>query len=177
MTKLQRAGQLIWGLCMIIISLILMIVPRQGYYVVIGILSLVYTVKGINTIIYYFTMARFMVGGKNSLYMGIILLDFGVLTGTLNDVPHYYVLLYLIAIHAFSGVVEILRAFEAKKYGAKSWKLKMAHGILDFVMSAVCIIFMKKLQVAVIVYATALLYSAVLRIISACRKTKMVYIA
>ncbi|MCR5338530.1 MAG: hypothetical protein K6E75_08225, partial [Lachnospiraceae bacterium] len=114
MTKLQRAGQLIWGLCMIIISLILMIVPREGYYVVIGILSLVYTVKGINTIIYYFTMARFMVGGKNSLYMGIILLDFGVLTGTLNDVPHYYVLLYLIAIHAFSGVVEILRAFEAK---------------------------------------------------------------
>ncbi|MCR5338272.1 MAG: hypothetical protein K6E75_06915 [Lachnospiraceae bacterium] len=176
MTKLQRVKEIIWGLMMILAALIMLIVPKEGYDFVIAILSLVYTVKGINTIIYYFTMARFMVGGKNSLYMGIILLDFGILTGTLTDVPHYYVLLYLITLHAFSGVVEILRSLEAKRYGARSWKLKMGHGMLNFAMSAVCIIFMKQMPVAVIVYATALLYSAVLRIISACRRTKLVYI-
>ena len=135
-----------------------------------------FAVKGIRAIVYYVTMARFMVGGRTSLYNGIIFLDLGILTFTLTEVPHYYVLIYLIAIHAFSGVVEVLRAFEAKRFGAGSWRLKIGHGAVNIIMALLCVIFITHINIAVIVYGIGLIYSSLLRIISACRRTKLIYI-
>ena len=175
MTKLQRTKEIITGIITVLTAFVLILEPSDGYIVVIGILSLVYTVRGINMIVYYFTMARFMVGGRTSLYVGIIMFDFGILTGTLTDVPHFYILLYLAVIHGFSGIIEMMRASESKKYGG-AWRLKTGHGILDIMMAVMCIVFLNRLCFAVIIYAIGLIYSSVLRIISACRRTKFVYI-
>ena len=175
MTKFQRVKEIFYGIAIILAALLMICSPSDGYIIIIAILSLWFTFRGLSTIIYYLTMSRFMVGGRESLFMGVIMMDFGILTGTFTSIPHYYVLLYLVAMHGFSGVVEILRAMEARNTGA-SWRLKMSHGIIDFAMAMICIIWLKQPNVTVIIYSVGLLYSAILRIISACRKTKLVYI-
>ena len=175
MTRFQRAKEIIYALLIMIAAVAMIADPGEGYRIIIGIIGLYFTVLGIIRLYYYFTMARFMVGGRRSLYTGIIMFDFGLLAGTLTNVPHYYILLYLIGLHAFGGAVDILRSIESYRYKA-SWKLKMTHGLIDIMVAIVCVIFLKNINVAVFVYAMGLLYSAVLRIIGACRKTKFIYI-
>ena len=110
MTKFTRIKEIIFGIATIACALLTMVAPSDGYDVIILILAVWLIIRGIRTLVYYFSMARFMVGGRSQLYSGVILLDFGILTATLTDVPHYYVLLYLIMMHAFSGLIEVLRA-------------------------------------------------------------------
>lgn len=176
MTNIQRIKEIIAALLTIGLAILMIMSPAEGYMVILAILSFVLIVRGFREIVYYFAMTRYMVGGRTTLYTGIILLDFGIMAGSLTDVPHYYILLYLIGIHAFSGVIEVVRALEVKGVGAGSWKLKLSHGIVDITITLVCILFMKQLNVAVIIYSAGLIYSSLLRIISACRKTKLVFI-
>ena len=175
MTKFQRVKEIVFGLIMIFLAYVMMRFPKEGYEFIIFIFAVYFTLTGIRNITYFVTMARYMVGGRTSLYNGIILLDLGILTRELTNVPHYYVLVYLIAIHAFSGAVEVLRALEAKRFGG-SWKLKMGHGVVNILMALVCAVFIKYMNLAVIIYCIGLIYSSILRIISACRRTKLVYI-
>lgn len=176
MTKLQKIRQIVLALIMIASAIYFIISPTEAYVVLILILGIWLIIRGLGTLTYYFLMARFMVGGKSSLYMGIIMLDMGILACSLNDVPHYYIFIYLIIVHAFSGLIEILRAFEARRFGSSAWKLKFAHGILNLVMTLLCIIYIKHMSAAVVIYGIALLYSAVMMIISAFRKTRFIYI-
>ena len=85
-------------------------------------------------------------------------------------------LLYLIAIHAFSGAVEILRAMEARRTVDGPWKVKFSHGIVNILLALSCLIFIKQTNTALIIYSAGLAYSAVIRIISALRKTAFVVI-
>ena len=135
MTKLQRIKEICIGLIIIFGALIMMFFPKESYVLIVMILALWFAFRGLGSIWYYITMARYMVGGRESLFMGVIWFDFGVITGSLTGVPHYYVLLYLIAIHGFSGVVRILRTLEARRNGSSNWKLKLAHGIIDIAMA------------------------------------------
>ena len=120
---------------MIVVALIFILDPSDDAYVfVIAVLTLGLLIRGLKDIIFYFTMARHMVGGKMILFQGVIVLDFALLTGSLSDVPKIYILLYLVVIHAFSGVVEILRAMEARRTVSGPWKMKFTHGIVDFLL-------------------------------------------
>ena len=176
MTKLRRIKEIFIGLIMIVIAVSLMISPGESYEDIIFLIASYFTLRGISSIVYYLTMTRHMVGGRTTLYIGVILLDLGLLTYTLTDVPHYFVLIYLVAIHAFSGAIEVLRAFETRRLGSGSWKLKMSHGFIDIIMAIICIVFLNRLSIAVIIYAIGLIYSSLLRIVSACRRTKLIYI-
>ncbi len=176
MTSVQRIRGILAGLTMIAMSVLLLIDKDIGYLVILSLITVGMTIAGISSLFYYFTMARFMCGGRVSLYKGLILIDAGFFTGTLSDVPRQYVLIYLIAIHAFSGGVEVLRALEARRYGAKSWRLKLSHGVVNLLMVLACLIFINKSGTVIFVYSIGLLYSGMLRIISACRRTAMVYI-
>lgn len=176
MTKFQRVKEILIGLLMIGAAVFLLTMPREGYVYIIAGLSVYFLCIGIGTLAYFFLMARFMVGGRIALYKGIILFDLGALAGTLTSVPHYYILIYLILLHAFQGLVRIMRALETRRIGSGSYKVKLAHGILDLVMAILCIVFIKQTATAVLIYCTGLLYSAVLRIISACRKRKFYFI-
>ena len=160
---------------MLILAPVLMVFPENGYDIIITIIAAILFVRGFERIIYYFTMARFMVGGRTVLYTGIVLLDFGVISASLTYVPHYYILLYLIGVYAFTGAVEVLRAFEARSFGG-SWKLKIGHGLVNIALAALCVIFMKRMSIAVVVYSLGLIYSGVLRIITACRRSKLIFI-
>ncbi len=163
---------------MFIVALIFIFNPSDDMYMlIILLLSLGLAIKGISDIIFYFRMARHMVGGKMILFQGVIVLDFALVTGSLADVPRVYILLYLIGIHAFSGVVEVLRAMEAKKAVEGPWKLKLSHGIVNFALAVACLAFIRHSNTAVIIYGIGLLYSSINRMIDSFRKTAYIVIA
>lgn len=176
MTRFQRIKSFISGLLSMLIGLILILSPEDSGDIVLGILSFVLTVYGINILTYYFTMARFMVNGRLILFKGLIVLDLGLFSGSLVSVPDIYILLYLAIIHAFSGLVEILRSAEAIKFGAKNWKLKFSHGLIDLILAICCIAFFKHGETVAIVFGVGIVYSGMIRIISAFRRTTFVYI-
>ena len=176
MSKIQRITNLVLGLIVLVTGISMTVYTDDAYAFVIFFLSMGFLLSGIERLVYYFTMAKYMVGGKESLYRGIIFLDFALFTLSISDVPSIYILMYLALIHAFSGAVDILRAVEAKSYSSKHWKLKLFHGILNVAVSAGCFIFINNPGVAVLVYGIGLVYSGILRIISAFRKTTFVYI-
>lgn len=175
MTRLQRVKEIAMALVMLIAAVAMIMAPAEGYALIIVIVALYFTIEGIRKLVFYFTMARFMVGGRSILYMGILMLDFGILATSLTDVPRIYLLLYLIAANAFDGVIEVLRAVEARKYGS-SWRLKMIHGVLNLVIAICCIVFINRPNAAVFIYCFGMIYSAFMRIASACRQTKFIYI-
>ena len=176
MTKLQRVKDIFIGLIMIAGAVFMMRFPIRSYDWIVAILSVYFLCIGIGALLYYFTMSRFMVGGRVSLYKGIILFDLGAMTGALASVPHYYILIYLVVLHAFQGLIRIMRALESRRAGARSYRLKLLHGILDLVMAILCIVFIKHIATVALIYCTGLIYSAVLRIITACRKRRFYFI-
>ena len=162
---------------MIAVALVLIFNPSDiAYMIILLIMSVALAISGIKDIIFYFTMARHMIGGKMILVQGVIILDFALLTASLSDVPTIYILLYLIGIHAFSGVVEVLRAMESKKSVEGPWKLKFSHGIINFALAIACLIFIRHSETALIIYSIGLIYSAIVRIFSAFRKTAFILI-
>lgn len=176
MTRLQRAEYFLSGLMMIAAAVLIMQEPEIGYYLIILILAIGLIITGIGYILYFVVMTRYMVGGKRMLYKGVFLFDFGIFTFSLSSIPQVYVLLYLVAIHAFSGLVEILRVFEARRNGSRSWKLKLGHGIINLLMAVCCFVFIGNPSTSVFIYSLGLIYSAVIRIITAFRRSTFVYI-
>lgn len=177
MTVFQRIRSFLFGLLMLGAAIFFIAYPDDDSYTdVIWILSTGMAVKGIKDIIYYFMMARHMVGGKIILFQGVVILDLAMFTASLSNVPKIYIFLYLIVIHAFSGVIETLRALESRKTLAGPWKLKLGHGIINFMLALACLVFIKQTNSALIIYSIGLIYSASIRIISAFRRTAFIVI-
>ena len=122
---------------MVLFALLMITFDEKAYPVIVGVYATALEFMGIRLIWYYFTMARHMVGGRSILYRGVLFVDFGVFTGSLALVPHIYVLLYLAGTLAFSAVVDLLRAKEAKGIDSP-WKLKTFFWIDLFGNNAYC---------------------------------------
>lgn len=176
MSGARRVREIIVSLLIIAFCVLIIFDPEKGFIIVAGILSLSLTIYGIRELIYYFTMARHMVGGKSALIIGVIAVDIGVFASTLTYLPNIYIVLYLLGIHAFSGAIDIMRSLEAKRMDAGSWRFKMASGAVNIVIAVLCVIFLNSTSMIVYIYTAGLAYSAVARIVTACRKTAIVYI-
>ena len=175
MTKPQRVKEVIFGVLMIAAGLFFCINPTENYPLITAVLCFGMMFRGIKLLIFYFRMARYMVDGRSLLYQAVIMIDLGLFTGTLTQVPLMYVMLYLVAIHIFTGAIDILRAIESKKYGS-SWKVKLTTGIVNVLMAVACLVFIKMTAIAVMIYAVGIIYAGIMRIVSACRKSTIVYI-
>ena len=176
MSSAQRIKSILAGILILLGSAVLIAFPEDGLLFTAAILSISLLLYGIRMLIYYFTMARHMVGGRIMLYLGIIVLDFAMFTAMMSDVPRLYIILYLVAAYAFSGAIDILRSLEAKRYQASSWRFSLISGIIHIVFALSCIVFIGSTSVIVYVYAAGLIYSAIARIVTALRKTAIVYI-
>ena len=177
MTIYQRIKKILFSLCMFAVALFFFLYPSDNaYQIVVGILSVGLAIAGIKDIVFYFTMARHMVGGKMILIQGVIIFDFAMISGSLTDVPKIYILLYLIGIHAFSGAIEIMRAMEARRTVDGPWKIKFSHGIVNLILAIACLIFIRQSNTALIIYSMGLMYSAVVRLFDAFRKKAFVVI-
>ncbi len=176
MTLFNRFKTVSFGIIEFILGIIMLSIPDYGYRIVLLIISLYLLITGYQSLFYYLSMARFMVDGRLILVKSVILLDFGFMAGSLTDVPRIYIMIYLMVMHTFMGVVMILRSFEERQYGAKSWKLKMIHGIVDLSIVVLCIVFISNNSTVVIIFATGLIYSSIIRIITGFRKSSFLYV-
>ena len=104
------------------------------------------------------------------------MIDIGLFSLSMTNIPFVFVILYLAAIHAFSGAIDVLRSLEAKGYKAPSWRFSMISGAVNIIVAILCIVFLSSERMIVYIYAAGLIWAAVSRIISACRKTAVVYI-
>ena len=177
MTIFRRIRTFLSGLLMMIAAVLFVIIPGDDkYMIIIGIIAVGLAFKALNDIIFYFVMARHMVGGKMILFQGVVVLDFAILAASMSHVPKIYILLYLAGIHAFSGVVETLRAMEARRAVDGPWKMKFSHGIVNLVLATACLIFIRQSNTALIIYSLGLMYSAVVRLFDAFGKTAFVVV-
>ena len=173
----QRIINILIGVLIIAGAVIMIAFPEEGLIITAAILSISLFIYGIKTLIYYFTMSRHMVGGRIMLYLGVVVLDLGMLTMMMTNIPRIYIVLYLLAVYAFAGVIDILRALEAKSYQAPSWRFSLISGIVNVVIAILCVAFISSASMIVNIYCAGLIYSAIVRIITAFRKTEIVYIA
>lgn len=176
MTGVQRFGRIATGVMIIIGALIIIVTGEIGYLLVCAVLGISLFVSGIRMLIGYFRLNRFMVGGRRKLYLGIIVLDLGIFTMSLSEIPRIYIVLYLVVIHVFTGVIDVLQAMESKRYEAPKWKFSLASGIANILVGAACLIFIRDIEVVILIYAGGLIYSALVRIASAFKRTAIVYI-
>ena len=176
MSYIQRIKSFGSGLFMLIAVLVLLLAGDVGASWIVMILAVSLILRGLRSLLYYFTMARFMVGGLTMLFIGAFLVDFGVLSVSFADEAKTYILLYLAGWNAFSGLVSLLRAWESKKNNGKSWRLDALYGVVNIAIMAACIIYRKQPSVLILLYCAGLGYSGLLRIINAFRRTEIVYI-
>ena len=176
MSSGQRIKNVLIGVLIILGAVILIAFPEEGIIITASILSLSLFVYGIKTLIYYITMTRHMVGGRIMLYLAVVVLDLGMFTMMLTNIPKMYIALYLVVVYAFSGAIDIMRALEAKKYQAPSWRFSLISGIISVVIAILCIVFIGSTNMIVYLYSAGLIYSAIVRIITTFRKTAIVYI-
>lgn len=179
MSYFQRVKSFLFGAGMLILAAVLFLTPKEGYYVIALILGLSLFVYGFRLLWFYFVMSRYMVGGKATLYQAIIVLDLALFTSSVALMNQMIILFYLLGIFAFTGFVDILRALEAKKIGAPNWKRKLFSGILCVAMTVILVVFglfHGETDYLVFGYCISLVVSAIIRIVSAFRKTAIVYI-
>ncbi len=178
MTKRGRAARIAQGLLMLAYAMFLAVLGSDALGGVLWTIGLGMSLRGIRTLIYYFTMARYMVGGKFVLYRGIIFLDAGIYTSAVADHPAFTLVLYIAAINAFAGLVDILRAAESKRLGSSHWKLRAAQGAVQVGIAAAVLagsIVLRRTDLAVYAYASGLIVAACLKIASAFRRTAIAY--
>lgn len=175
MTRIQRIKSFIAGLFMLFISIPFLIDPSDGYAFIMIMLGFVFTFRGIKLIVYYITMARYMVGGSRVLFSGILIFDFGLFTLSLNDIPPLLILLYLAVLHVFTGLVTIVNAVDTKKRGSKSWRLKMSIGLVNLIAGILCLVLLKE-SIAVDIYCAGMVYGGIMRIVTAFRRNKEIVI-
>ncbi len=176
MTKYQRAESFIVGMIMLLSGAVMLYFPEEGFYCIAAILGVSLVLKGVQSLVYYFAMARFMVGGKAILFTGVMILDFGIFTFSMVDEPKIYILVYLIAFHGFSAVVNLLKGVREKYSHTGSWKIDLSQGTGNLLIILVCFLFRQSQALLVFLYCGGLFYSGTLRILSALRKNDIVFI-
>ena len=191
MSSVQRVKNVLISLFLFFLAFVLVVAPREAYdlvYYIIGFMMLAY---GLRLLWFYFTMSLYMVGGKITLYQAIIVLDAALFTMTIAKMADYIVLIYLLGIFAFSGAIDILRAFEAKKNASPIWKKKIVIGIVEAGFAIVLVIvaiilrhtevlvfgiILRSTDVLVYGFAVSLVSTGILKIYDAFRRTAIVYI-
>ncbi len=176
MTKWQRVKSVFSGLIILLAGLVMLLIGEDAVIIIMSLLALSLTLKGLKMLLYYFRMARHMVGGNQILIRGLILFDLGSFTASMTQFSQIYVICYLVVIHMFNGLIDVLRALEAKRFESSSWKFNISSGIFNIIIGLSCIVFINSTSIAVYIYSAGLIYSAITRIISSFRKTAVVYI-
>lgn len=175
MGRLQRLGHVLLGLLMLLCSFLLFVDPDGGINIVASILALMMLFYGLQKLIYYFTMARHMVGGYSLLFVGIIAIDLGAFALTLLDQPHITIVIYLISYFGIMGVAGVLRAIEGRRFGLR-WHTSLIHGIISLLLVLSCIVFMGDTDLIMTVFSIGLAYSAIRHIATSLRKTDVIFI-
>lgn len=176
MTKWQRIKTLLGSLVSFAFVPLLLLDPDSGCALIVLIMGAAAALAGLRMVIYYVSMARHMVGGTILLYIGVILLDFGLFSVGIADIPKQYIMLYLMLIHLFSGLVELLRSIEIRKRKLGSWRFKLLIGLGNISLGILCLLQINSSKMTVYIYCLGVLWSALGRIVSVFRPASVVYV-
>ncbi len=176
----KRVHNFIQGIALLMMCVLMFFLPSDyGVEFIISIIAIWLVVYGIRLLHFYSSMARHMVGGKIILILGFILFDFGIFSISISQKHTLYIILYLLGFYAFKAFVDIMRSFEQRKNNASGWELKMITGFINagFAIFAVITgIFLRSEGALVFIFAFGIAYSAIMRFVSAFRKTPAVLI-
>ncbi len=161
---------------MILAAILIFLMTEDGYKLITLMIWVSLTLSALRQLVYYFSMARHMVGGRLVLYKAIIFLDLALFTRAVIRIPRAYVLIYLSVLFGFAGLVDVLHSLESRRVGG-SWRFNLSHGILNIILAGICLVFIRTGRLVEVIYGISLISSAILRIISATRRTAVVYIA
>lgn len=175
MTAAKRFLNVLSSLVTLLCSVIMLLFPDEGYAFVILFLDISLILYGLRMLVYYFTMARFMVGGIATFYKSIFAIDLGLFVFNLDQVPQKYAMLYLLFGLAFSGAVDILRSFESRRLKT-SWRLHISYGVVKLGTAIVCLFFLNSVRLLTLVYCIGLIHSAILSFFNSFRRTAIVYV-
>jgi len=176
MSKTRRIWNILVAIMMIQAAAALMMVPSAGFILIAFFVGMLLAFRGIKFLIYYVTHAQHMTGGKWILLVGLIMFDLGIFAMELLDKASAILIIYVVAIHLIYGVLGIVRAVSNKKDGNSGWKIDFAQGIGNLILVALCLIFIKHVEIPVYIYGAGVIYSAVLKIITSLKKTAIVYV-
>lgn len=176
MSKTRRIFTIIKSLILLLLAAAILIDPESGYMILLLIMELWLLFSGIKQMIYYFSMAKYKVGGLTTLYKSILIIDVSLLFLGMNNAPRKLIMIVLAFSLAFNGVVYIMKAMKSKKLESATWKSQLIRGILMFLVAIVCIIFINSTRIAAVVYGLSLIAVAVSDIIDATRRTAIIYI-
>ncbi len=177
MTIHQRIRSLLVGLFMAGCAVFFLLYEdsETSSVLVAAFLSISLVLYGLRHLFFYFTSARFMVSGMIILYVGLITFDVGLFALSIIDDPNILVMIYLVGLYGFTGVIGVLRAFEAKGENSP-WISTFLHGAFDILIAIICLIFMHDADVLVLAYSIGLLHKAIVRIYTAVRPHDIAYI-
>lgn len=176
MTKTRRIMNIIGAVFSIQGALLLMLIPQIAFRLIAAGVGIWLTCKGGGYIIYYLTHANHMVGGKWILLTGLILFDCGTFSTTLYDQAQAILIIYVVGCHVIGAGLRFVRAFGNKKDGNPGWKIDLAQGIGNVALVALCLVFIRYVEMPVYIYCAGAIYTSILSIISSCKRTAIVYV-
>ena len=109
MSRIQRIQSIGTGLFMLIAVLIICFMSTNGPELILIILAVSLILQGLRSLVYYFSMSRFMVGGAASLLIGGTML-IAISCFILNNRPAELSVLYCVGL-GYSGVMKIVDGF------------------------------------------------------------------
>lgn len=176
MSSIRRIVKILYGLLMLLGAAILLLYPEEGAVIVILILDMMLLIYGFRMLIYYFSMARFMVGGIMTLYKSIIVIDFGLFMFYLYQIPYRLVMLYLVGVMALNGVTSLLGAVEMMRLENHSWKFRIVYGAINLILVVTSLFMLGSVRMVTFVFSLGLINAAFYQIASALKKSAIIYI-
>ena len=146
-----------------------------SYYLIMTVFMIVMLINGIRFIVFYFTMARFMTGGRGMLYRGILYTDLALYTLSLNSVPVNYIMTYVTAILIIAGAINLFQAFDILKLGG-FWQFKLVQGIVTIGLAFYGFTHLHQPMVLSGICAIALIYDAIMQVIAVFTPTQIITI-
>lgn len=175
MRKLSRIKNVVIGVVLILFALLLLIWPRFGTPLIMMVFGIGLLIYGLYSLIFFCRMAIHMVGGKRIFFRGILLLDLGIFLMSSFRGSERLVFLYMLVLLAASGAIDLVRALDYRKQGA-AWLLRAVSGVVCIAILIAGLIYRRNPNTMVYIFCLALLFTAISRIVSAFRKTAVLYI-
>lgn len=175
MTNVQRLGNFLLSLFMIVCGVALLTDPQNGIYVVELVLAAAFFLYGVRKLVYYLTTARHMVGGLSILFIGVIAIDVSVFALTVVEDPRFSLVLFLVCFNLYTGILSIARGIESRLFES-GWKLNVLHGLINLVLAVLSIVFVGSDQILVAIFCIVLFYNAITRLVSVFKPTEIIYI-
>lgn len=176
MTFRQRILRGLSGVLLVLAALSLVFSGERGYYFMLLGLELILIGKAIEILVFYIQMARHMVGGIFYLYEALLLLDIGIFTLVLVDLPRGIAMLYLNGGVLLSGVTDLLRARDWKRMALRRWKFMMVIGVSKIIFVLTSLSYLHSPYMLTLIYAVGLAYSGVVRVVTSFQKVELMYV-